>query len=217
MGAPLALLICGLGVVGLFYLNWDKSVRTSKALWLPVIWLLIVGSRPVSAWFGLGGPSGGALASTLDGSPWDAAVFGALMVFGIAVLFGRKARTRALLAVSGPIVVYFLYCLLSVAWSPIHGPAFKRWTKAIGDLVMVLLILTDAQPRAALQRLYSRVGFDFIALFHCFDPVHRSGPRIRSRRKPHEHGGDNKQEQSRPHRILDFSGCPMDAARASQQ
>jgi O-antigen ligase len=89
----------------------------------------------------------------------DAAVFGALMVAGIAVLFSRKTRTSALLAVSGPIVIYFLYCLISVAWSPIHGPAFKRWTKAIGDLVMVLLILTDAQPRAALQRLYSRVGF----------------------------------------------------------
>jgi exopolysaccharide production protein ExoQ len=159
MGAPLALLICSIGVAGLFYQNRDKSVRTSPALWLPVIWLWIVGSRPVSAWFGLGGSSGGALASTLDGSPWDAALFGALMLAGIAVLFSRKRRTSALLAVSGPIVIYFLYCLISVAWSPIHGPAFKRWIKAIGDLVMVLLIVTDAEPKAALHRLYSRVGF----------------------------------------------------------
>jgi exopolysaccharide production protein ExoQ len=158
MGAPLALLICSVGVAGLFYLNRDKSARTSMALWLPVIWLWIVGSRSVSAWFGLGGASAGALASTIDGSPVDGAVFGALIVAGIAVLFNRKRRASALLAVSGPIVIYFLYCLLSVAWSPIHGPAFKRWTKAIGDLVMVLLILTDAQPKMALQRLYSRVG-----------------------------------------------------------
>jgi exopolysaccharide production protein ExoQ len=135
MGAPLALLICSLGVAGLFYLNRDRSVRTSAALWLPVIWLWIVGSRPVSAWMGVGGGSASALASTLDGSPMDAAVFGVLMFAGIAVLLGRKRRTSAFLAVSGPIVIYFLYCLLSVAWSPIHGPAFKRWTKAIGDLV----------------------------------------------------------------------------------
>jgi exopolysaccharide production protein ExoQ len=159
MGAPLALLICSLAVAALFYLNRDTSIRTSMALWLPVIWLWIVGSRPVSAWLGVGGPSAGALASTLDGSPWDAAVFGALMLVGIAVLVNRKKRTSAFLAVSGPLVIYFLYCLLSVAWSPIHGPAFKRWTKAIGDLVMVLLIVTDAEPRVALQRLYSRVGF----------------------------------------------------------
>jgi hypothetical protein len=81
------------------------------------------------------------------------------MLAGIAVLFSRKRRTSAFLSVSGPLVIYFLYCLISVAWSPIHGPAFKRWTKAIGDLVMVLLIVTDAEPRAALERLYSRVGF----------------------------------------------------------
>jgi exopolysaccharide production protein ExoQ len=159
MGAPLALLICSVGVAGLFYLNRDRSVRTSATLWLPVIWLWIVGSRPVSAWLGVGSGSAGALASTLDGSPMDAAVFGVLMLAGIVVLFHRKRRTSALLAVSGPLVIYFLYCLLSVAWSPIHGPAFKRWTKAIGDLVMVLLIVTDAEPKAALQRLYSRVGF----------------------------------------------------------
>jgi exopolysaccharide production protein ExoQ len=159
MGAPLALLVCGIGVAGLFYLNRDTSVRTSAALWLPVIWLWMVGSRPVSAWLGVGGGSAGALASTLDGSPMDAAVLGALMVAGIAVLYNRKRRTSALLAVSVPLVIYFLYCLISFAWSPIHGPAFKRWTKAIGDLVMVLLIVTDAEPKAALQRLYSRVGF----------------------------------------------------------
>src|ERR1700678_4855419 len=126
MGAPLALLVCGIGVAGLFYLNRDTSVRASAALWLPVIWLWMVGSRPVSAWLGVGGGSAGALASTLDGSPMDAAVLGALMVAGIAVLFNRKRRTSALLAVSGPLVIYFLYCLTSVAWSPIHGPAFKR-------------------------------------------------------------------------------------------
>lgn len=134
-------------------------MRNSKALWLPVTWLWIVGSRPVSAWLGMGGGSAGTLASTLDGSPLDAAVFGILVLAGIAVLFSRKSKTSALLAVSGPIVIYFLYCLISIGWSPIHGPAFKRWIKAIGDLIMVLIVLTDGQPVAALRRLYSRVGF----------------------------------------------------------
>lgn len=157
MGASLALLICSIGVLGLFFLDRDKSVRNSKALWLPVIWLWIVGSRPVSGWFGTGG--GGNLASTLDGSPTDAAVFEALIIAGIVVLCQRGNRTVRILKLNGPILAYFLYCLLSTAWSPIHGPAFKRWIKDVGDLVMVLLVVTDIQPIAALQRLYSRVGF----------------------------------------------------------
>jgi exopolysaccharide production protein ExoQ len=155
----LALLICSAGVSGLFYLNRDKSVRNSQALWLPVIWLGIAGSRPVSAWFGMGGEVG--LASTLDGSPTDAAIYAALLAMGVIVLLrrDRKNRTSAFLAANGLLIAYFLYCLISIAWSPFHGPAFKRWIKAIGDLVMVFVIVTDGQPIAALRRLYSRVGF----------------------------------------------------------
>jgi exopolysaccharide production protein ExoQ len=159
MGALLALLICSLGVAGLFFLDRDKSVRTSKALWLPVIWLWIAGSRSVSVWLGAGGGSRGALASTLDGSPMDAAIFQALIIGGVIVLFQRRSRTTTLLKASGPVLIYFLYCMISTAWSPIPGPAFKRWIKDVGDLVMVLVIVTDPQPMAALRRLYSRVGF----------------------------------------------------------
>jgi len=159
MGTPLAFLICSLGIAGLFFLDRDKSVRTSKALWLPVIWLWIAGSRSVSLWLGAGDSSAGALASTLDGSPLDAAIFEALIVAGLIVLFQRKNRTTALLRASGPVLIYFLYCMISTAWSPFHGPAFKRWIKDVGDLVMVLVIVTDAHPIAALRRLYSRIGF----------------------------------------------------------
>jgi exopolysaccharide production protein ExoQ len=159
MGASLAFLICSIGIAGLVFLNRDKSAQTSKALWLSVIWFWIAGSRPVSAWLGLGSPSGGQLASTLDGSPMDAAIFEALILVGAIVLFQRKNRTTGVLRASGPVVVYFLYCMISCIWSPIHGPAFKRWIKDVGDLVMVLVVVTDARPHAALQRLYSRVGF----------------------------------------------------------
>jgi O-antigen ligase len=94
----------------------------------------------------------------------DAAVYEALIVSGIIVLFQRKRKTNALLKASGPVVIYFLYCLMSTAWSPYHGPSFKRWIKAVGDLVMVLIVMTDAHPIVALRRLYSRVGFILLPL-----------------------------------------------------
>src|SRR5271155_5218682 len=159
MNSTLALLIFSVGIAGLFFLNRDNSVRTSKALWLPVLWLWIVGSRPVSMWFGVGSTSTDLLDATLNGSPMDAAVFAALVAVGVLVLIYRSKKTSAYLAISGPITLYFLYCLMSVMWSPFHEPSFKRWTKAVGDLVMVLVILTDGQPIAALRRVYSRVGF----------------------------------------------------------
>lgn len=159
MNPNVAFLIFSIGIAGLFFLNRDNSVRTSIALWLPVIWLWIVGSRPVSAWFGVGVNTTNALDATLNGSPIDAAVFAVLLCIGLLVLMYRRKTTSAYLALSGPVIFYFLYCLISVTWSPFHEPAFKRWTKALGDLVMVLVILTDGQPIAALRRVYSRVGF----------------------------------------------------------
>jgi exopolysaccharide production protein ExoQ len=167
MNPNVAFLIFSTGIAGLFFLNRDSSVRTSKALWLPVIWLWIVGSRPVSAWFGVGVNTTNALDATLNGSPIDAAVFAILLCIGLAVLIYRRKITNAYLALSGPIIFYFLYCLISVTWSPFHEPAFKRWTKALGDLVMVFVVLTDAQPGAALRRLYSRVGFILLPLSVC--------------------------------------------------
>jgi O-antigen ligase len=56
-------------------------------------------------------------------------------------------------------VIYFLFCLLSVTWSDYPFPAFKKWVKSLGDIEMILIVLTDEQPVAALGRLFSRTGF----------------------------------------------------------
>lgn len=152
----LATLIFACIIVWLFYLDRDKTARTSKALWIPVIWLGILGSRPVSAWFG-DSPTGAN--EQLQGSPVDAAVWGVLLLAAIGVLIHRNTRTRTLLTANWPILVYFFYCLISVTWSYHPDIAFKRWYKSIGDLAIALLIATDRQPITALSRLISRVGF----------------------------------------------------------
>src|SRR5271154_526108 len=103
----IAFLICSTGIAGLFFLDRDKTTRNSKALWLPVMWLWIAGSRPLSAWTG-DVPAGG-LASTLDGSPKDAAVFAVLVVAGLIVLFFRGDRTTKLLKANGLVLTYLLY------------------------------------------------------------------------------------------------------------
>ena len=156
MNPSLATLICACGIAGLFYLDRDNSLRTSKALWIPVIWIWIVGSRPVSLWLGVSPPGGNV---QLDGSPFDAAIFGVLMAAAISALIWRRRRARTLLAANWPILFYFLYCLISVAWSYHPDVSFKRWIKAIGDLAMVLVIVTEPRLSDALDRLFSRVGF----------------------------------------------------------
>jgi exopolysaccharide production protein ExoQ len=159
MNMPLLpFLICAIGTAGLFYLDRDRSARTSRALWLPVIWVSIVGSRPISSWLGVG-PAGGNLDATLEGNSTDAAVFLVLLLAGVRVLIRRKESMRGFFGTNRPLVVYFTYCLLSVLWSPIPEPSFKRWIKAVGDVVMVLIVATDDLPVVAIGRFFSYVGF----------------------------------------------------------
>jgi exopolysaccharide production protein ExoQ len=149
-------LLCACGIAGLLYLDREKTVQVSKALWLPGIWIGIVGSRSISEWFGISTP--GNLQGT-EGSPADAAVLGVLLAAAIVVVIRRKSRPRRLLLANWPILVYFLYCLISIAWSYHPDIAFKRWIKAIGDVAMVTIIATDLHPITAIRRLVSRIGF----------------------------------------------------------
>jgi O-antigen ligase len=162
MNPLIATLICACGIAGLFYLDRDKTVRTSRALWLPVIYVWIIGSHSVAQWLTMAGwlnASSSDRNVQLQGSPLDAAVFGMLLIAAIGVLIHRKNKAGILLAANWPIVLYFLYCLISAAWSYHPDVSFKRWIKAITDLAMGMIVVTDGQPIVAFKRLVSRVGF----------------------------------------------------------
>jgi O-antigen ligase len=81
------------------------------------------------------------------------------MLIGVGVLLSRKRKTAAYLPLIVPIIIYSVYCLISVSWAPYHLPAFKRWTKDVGDVVVALIVVTDPQPLIAVRRLFSRLGF----------------------------------------------------------
>jgi exopolysaccharide production protein ExoQ len=162
MNPSLALLIYACGIAGLFYLDRDKTVRTSRALWLPVIYFWIIGSRSVAEWLTEAGWLNAPSSDTnvqLQGSPLDAAIFGMLLIATIGVLIHRKNKTGILLTANWPILIYFLYCFISVAWSYHPDVSLKRWIKAISDLAMGMIVVTDGQPIVAFKRLISRVGF----------------------------------------------------------
>jgi exopolysaccharide production protein ExoQ len=147
------------GICGLFFLDRDRSLRISKAVWLPVIWLGIASSRPISVWLGIGVPTREALGQLPESSSLDDIVAATLMLLGAIVLIRRRRDVTSVLKASWPIVLYFSFALLSLVWSDFPAWGFKRWVRALGDLIMVLIVATEAQPAAALRRLFSRLGF----------------------------------------------------------
>jgi exopolysaccharide production protein ExoQ len=146
----------------LYRLNREPDARPSKALWIPAFWLFIASSRNVSAW--LQYSSGAQSDQYLEGSPLDRAVLTTVLALGVIVLIHRRQRVWTILQSSLPILIYFLYCGISVAWSDFPDVSFKRWFRALGDVVMVLIVLSDRDWVVAFRRLLARVGIILVPL-----------------------------------------------------
>jgi O-antigen ligase len=100
----------------------------------------------------------------MEGNPLDRTILSAILLLGIVVLLNRRRRIGSLLRSNLPIILYFSYCLISVLWSDFTDVALKRWFRASGDVVMVLIVLSDPDCLAALKRFFARLGFLLIPL-----------------------------------------------------
>lgn len=158
MNPSSASLLIAIGILGLFYLDREREVNVTRALWLPTLWLLLIGSKPVSFWLGVG-PANPTPQQIMEGNPLDAAILGLLLVMALAVVWRRRAQVGPALRLAWPVVLYFGYCLLSCGWSVYPGISAKRWVKSLGDLAMALIVATEPDIAGALRKLVSRCGF----------------------------------------------------------
>jgi O-antigen ligase len=156
-------IVCMAGIAWLFYLDRDQDSRPSPALWIPTLWLLICGSRSVTEWLSMR-PAVSLAQQYSESSPIDAAFYAILIAAGVTVLNFRPLRVRSFLRQNLPLLFFFTYCALSVLWSDFPFVAFKRWSKSVGDLVMIMIVLTDAQPKHALRHLFKRAAFVLLPL-----------------------------------------------------
>ena len=137
----------------------DRRIRpmSSGALWLPLLWFLIIGSRPISTWFNAGlyqAPD-----AYTDGSPVDATIFLLLIFCGLWILHRREVFWTSVMASNRWMAAYLLFFLLSLFWSDYSYVSFKRWIKDLGNIVMVLVILSEADPTAAIRAVLARFTY----------------------------------------------------------
>jgi exopolysaccharide production protein ExoQ len=154
----LATVIYAIGILGLFYLDRDDRPPMSKALWIPAVWLFLTSSRGVSLWLGMA-PNFDSPDAYLEGSPIDRSVFTALLILALVVVVSRMQLVGPMLRKNSPILLFFAFCAVSILWSDFPFVAFKRWIKSVGDLLMILVILTEPEPMGVLKRLITRLGF----------------------------------------------------------
>jgi len=162
MTPSVATMVCVFGILGFFWLDRDRKAPTSWALWIPGMWLLISGSRHVSQWLGMAPAR--SQEQYLEGSPLDAAVYALLICAAVIVLLGRRQSVASLLQRNWPILLFVLYCAVSITWSDYPGVALKRWIKSLGDYAIILILLTEHDRARAIKQVLARVAFILMPL-----------------------------------------------------
>src|SRR5687767_14403414 len=160
MPAKGALAIFVAYVVWLFIRDTKRRTQHSAALWIPLIWIVLIGSRPLSLWFGYGRDvdSGN---DYVEGNPLDRLIFLGLILAGAFVVVQRRNNFQSFIANNRALFWFFAFWGLSVVWADSSFVALKRWIKDLGNVVMVLVILSEKDPVGAIKTIFARCTYLF--------------------------------------------------------
>ena len=145
-------------IIFLFRRDIRERPNVTGALWIPLIWFLIICSRQPSEWLNTFGLHSGAV-TLEEGSPFDACVYFTLIAAGAYALSKRHVQLSVIIRQNQWLTIFFIYCLLSIFWSDFPLVAFKRWIKVLGHPIMALIVLTEPNPVEALTKLMKRCAY----------------------------------------------------------
>ena len=159
MSRQLAILVFTIFIVWLWRKDSKSRPPLSKALWIPLIWLLLLASRPLSwwSWFFLG--IGSSSVSDLDGNVIDRIFYSALICLSLVVITRRGVSWSKVFRGNTGLLLFYAFLGITILWATYPFPTFKRWTKEIGAIPVLLVIVTDTNPIAAIKAVFVRCAF----------------------------------------------------------
>ncbi len=164
MSRDLALWTCLAFIGWLLYRDAKTRPKVSAATWLPTLWLIVLSSRPVSTWFADTSVLSRDASYSLDGSPIDRWVFLSQILGAIWVLQKRRTRWGQFLAANKGTVVLYAYLALTICWASSPFVSGKRWIKDFGNVLMVLVILSENNPTEAIRAVFVRAAYVLLPL-----------------------------------------------------
>src|ERR1017187_6812880 len=168
MAVP-GLILCLMFIAFLLVRDSKRRGSLSWAIWLPTVFLLVVGSRPLGYWLGGSGSwNGNGLANDAGGSPADQIFFFCIIVTSLIIATSRRMQWGKLFAANLPLMLFYLYFALSISWSEDPVGSSKRLFKDFGMLFVISVIFSEKNPLEAVRAVYVRcacVLFPLSAVF----------------------------------------------------
>jgi exopolysaccharide production protein ExoQ len=151
-----ALFSCFIFIGWLLVREHRRRPSLSAALWIPTFFLLIVGSRPLSMWFGASLGYGVVMGNEAERSPTDQLFFLVVLVSAWIVATLRGVKWGKFFAANAPLMVFYLFFLISILWSSDPIGSSKRLFKDFGMLFVIAVIFSEKDPLQALRSVYVR-------------------------------------------------------------
>ncbi|MGJ5813865.1 O-antigen ligase family protein [Paludibaculum fermentans] len=151
----IALVMCTAFVLVLLRVELLSCRHVSGAFWIPTLWMLSISSKSLALWSGVTGEGE-------SGSPLDRLILTGLGVVGCVVLAKRRLRWAAALSQHGWLLALLFYMLISTLWSDMTLIALKRWMRETIVVIMAMIVISEADPRQALECLLRRSAYILI-------------------------------------------------------
>lgn len=158
MSPNIAALLCGVFILWVFILDVKKKPNVSLSHWIPFLWFLILSSRPVAQWF-IQYTSGATESTEISGNIIDATILSILMILGVVILSGRIKSVQSIFKDNPWLVLFTLYCGISILWSDYPLISMKRWFRSLGLLIMVLVVLTETEAWETVKTMFRRCAY----------------------------------------------------------
>jgi O-antigen ligase len=97
--------------------------------------------------------------ATSDGNAVDRAIMVSMTIIGGATLLHRRLCFSSLVSRNKWLCLYYIFIGISAFWSDMPMASVTQWTKDIGNIIMVLIVLSEKQPEEAVRACIMRCSY----------------------------------------------------------
>lgn len=163
MPSQLATFLCFSFIIFCLLQESKNDIKPSPSLWLASIWYFVVASRPISIWLNINTFSQNTQNGT-EGSPVNTAFLIICTILALSILLHRKIFWSQIISDNLLLLILLFYSCFTAIWSDYPDVTLRRCVKLIYELLIILTVLTDKDPKLALRTLFRRVGIFTIPL-----------------------------------------------------
>jgi exopolysaccharide production protein ExoQ len=138
----------------LYRRNSRNGESVSGISWVFAIWFMFMGSRSLGDW--LWYQAGFDIVTGTESNPINVVFSLVFAGFAIYVINKRQLNMAQIIRLNLPLFTLFGYCLVSCLWSDDPLVSFRRWTRMILDVVVIIAILSEADGLTAIKKVLER-------------------------------------------------------------